>query len=137
MLKLLQVGIIYPISDSPWVSPTQVVPKKLGITVVQNEKEEEIATRLTSGWRVCIDYRKLNVVTRKNHFPLPFIGQVLERVSGHPFYCFLEGYSWYFQIEIDIEDQEQTTFTCPFEHMPIEECLLVYAMHLQHSNDVC
>ncbi|WJZ92796.1 hypothetical protein VitviT2T_011773 [Vitis vinifera] len=90
VLKLLQAGIIYPISDSPWVSPTQVVPKKSGITVVQNEKGEEIATRLTSGWRVCIDYRKLNVVTRKYHFPLPFIDQVLERVSGHPFYCFLD-----------------------------------------------
>ncbi|RVW30101.1 Retrovirus-related Pol polyprotein from transposon 17.6 [Vitis vinifera] len=63
VLKLLQVGIIYPISDSPWVSPTQVV---------------------------------------------------LERVSGHPFYCFLDGYSGYFQIEIDVEDQEKTTFTCPF-----------------------
>ncbi|WJZ98621.1 hypothetical protein VitviT2T_017133 [Vitis vinifera] len=114
VLKLLQAGIIYPISDSPWVSPTQVVPKKSGITVVQNEKGEEIATRLTSGWRVCIDYRKLNVVTRKDHFPLPFIDQVLERVSGHPFYCFLDGYSGYFQIEIDVEDQEKTTFTCPF-----------------------
>ena len=114
VLKLLQVGIIYPISDNPWVSPTQVVPKKSGITVVQNEKGEEIATCLTSGWRVCIDYRKLNVVTRKYHFPLPFIDQVLERVSGHPFYCFLDGYSGYFQIEIDVEDQEKTTFTCPF-----------------------
>ncbi|RVW61920.1 Retrovirus-related Pol polyprotein from transposon 297 [Vitis vinifera] len=91
VLKLLQAGIIYPISDSPWVSPTQVVPKKSGITVVQNEKGEEITTRLTSGWRVCIDYRKLNAVTRKDHFPLPFIDQVLERVSGHPFYCFLDG----------------------------------------------
>ncbi|RVW34234.1 hypothetical protein CK203_117214 [Vitis vinifera] len=89
VLKLLQAGIIYPISDSPWVSPTQVVPKKSGITVVQNEKGEEITTRLTSGWRVCIDYRKLNAVTRKDHFPLPFIDQVLERVSGHPFY-----FSW-------------------------------------------
>ncbi|RVW77429.1 Retrovirus-related Pol polyprotein from transposon 17.6 [Vitis vinifera] len=73
VLKLLQAGIIYPISDSPWVSPTQVVPKKSGITVIQNEKGEEITTRLTSGWRVCIDYRKLNAVTRKDHFPLPFI----------------------------------------------------------------
>nr|CAN63804.1 hypothetical protein VITISV_021831 [Vitis vinifera] len=114
VLKLLQAGIIYPISDSPWVSPTQVVPKKSGITVVQNEKGEEIATRLTSGWRVCIDYRKLNTVTRKYHFPLLFIDQVLERVSGHPFYCFLDRYSGYFQIEIDVEDQEKTTFTCPF-----------------------
>ncbi|KAJ9678155.1 hypothetical protein PVL29_022905 [Vitis rotundifolia] len=114
VLKLLQAGIIYPISDSPWVSPTQVVPKKSGITIIQNEKGEEIATRLTSGWRVCIDYRKLNAVTRKDHFPLPFIDQVLERVSGHPFYCFSDGYSGYFQIEIDVEDQEKTTFTCPF-----------------------
>nr|CAN63263.1 hypothetical protein VITISV_040503 [Vitis vinifera] len=114
VLKLLQAGIIYPISDSPWVSPTQVVPKKSGITVVQNEKGEEIATLLTSGWRVCIDYRKLNAVTRKDHFLLPFIDQVLERVFGHPFYCFLDGYLGYFQIEIDVEDQEKTTFTCPF-----------------------
>ncbi|RVX13427.1 Retrovirus-related Pol polyprotein from transposon 17.6 [Vitis vinifera] len=96
------------------VSPTQVVPKKSGITVVQNEKGEEIATCLTSGWRVFIDYRKLNAVTRKYHFPLPFIDQVLERVSGHHFYCFLDGYSRYFQIEIDVGDQEKTTFTCPF-----------------------
>ncbi|KAL6335471.1 hypothetical protein AAG906_029714 [Vitis piasezkii] len=70
-----------------------LVPKKSGITVVKNEKGEEITTRLTSGWRVCIDYKKLNAVTRKDHFPLPFVDQVLERVSGHPFYCFLDGYS--------------------------------------------
>ncbi|WKA03680.1 hypothetical protein VitviT2T_021779 [Vitis vinifera] len=114
VLKLLQAGIIYTISDSPWVSLTQVVPKKSGITMVQNEKGEEITTRLTSGWRVCIDYRKLNAVTRKDHFPLPFIDQVLERVFDHPFYCFLDGYSGYFQIEIDVEDQEKATFTCPF-----------------------
>nr|CAN79401.1 hypothetical protein VITISV_002479 [Vitis vinifera] len=110
VLKLLQVGIIYPIFDSPWVSPTQVVPKKSGIVVVQNERGEEIATRLTSSCRVCIDYRKLNAVTRKDHFPLPFIDQVLERVSGHPFYCFLDGYSGYFQIEIDVEDPGEDHF---------------------------
>ena len=61
-----------------------------------------------------IDYRKLNVVTRKDHFPLPFINQVLERVFGHPLYYFLDGYSGYFLIEINVEDQEKTTFTCPF-----------------------
>ncbi|RVW63847.1 Retrovirus-related Pol polyprotein from transposon 17.6 [Vitis vinifera] len=94
VLKLLQADIIYPISYSPWVNPTQVMPKKSGITVMQNDKGEEVSTRLTSGWRrVCIDYRKLNVVTRKDHFSLSFIDQVLERVSGHPFYCFLDGYS--------------------------------------------
>ncbi|RVW38727.1 Retrovirus-related Pol polyprotein from transposon 17.6 [Vitis vinifera] len=75
---------------------------------------EDVSTHLTTGWRVCINYRKLNAVTRNNHFPLPFMDQVLKRVSGHPFYCFLDGYSGYFQIEIDVEDQEKTTFTCPF-----------------------
>ena len=96
VLKLLQTGIIYPISNRLWVSPTQVVPKKSGITVVQNDKGEDVSTRLTIGWRACIDYRRLNVVTRKDHFPLPFIDQVLERVSRHPFYYFLDGYSGYF-----------------------------------------
>ena len=114
VLKLLQASIIYPISDSTWVSPTQVVPKKSGVTTVHNEKGEEMPTRLTTGWRVCIDYRRLNEVTRKDHFPLPFMDQLLERISGQPFYCFLDGYSRYFQIEIAVEDQEKTTFTCPF-----------------------
>ncbi|KAL6334587.1 hypothetical protein AAG906_019090 [Vitis piasezkii] len=64
-----------------------------------------------------------------NHFPLPFIDQVLERVSGHPFYCFLDGYSGYFKIKIDVEDQKKTTFTCRLEPTHIEECLSAYAMH--------
>ena len=114
VLKLLDVGVIYPISDSKWVSPTHVVPKKSGIIVVDNENNELIPTRVTSGWRVCIDYRKLNAGTRKDHFPLPFVDQMLERVAGHEFYCFLDGYSGYNQIEIALEDQEKTTFTCPF-----------------------
>ena len=114
VLKLLDVGVIYPIADSKWVSPTQVVPKKSRVIVVENENNELIPTRVTSGWRVCIDYRKLNTGTRKDHFPLPFVDQMLERVVGHEFYCFLDGYSGYNQIEIALEDQEKTTFTCPF-----------------------
>ena len=100
VLKLLDVGIIYPISDSLWVSPVQVVPKKSGITVVKNEENELVPTRVQTGWRVCIDYRKLNAVTRKDHFPLPFIDQMLERLAGHAYYCFLDGYSGYNQIPI-------------------------------------
>ena len=114
VLKLLKVGIIYPISDSKWVSPVHVVPKKSGITVVANENNELIPTRKTTGWRVCIDYRKLNTATRKDHFPLPFIDQMLERLAGHAYYCFLDGFSGYNQIAIAPEDQEKTTFTCPF-----------------------
>jgi len=114
VIKLLDNGIIYPISDSKWVSPTQVIPKKSGVTVITNEKNEFIPTRTITGWRMCIDYRKLNSMTRNDHFPLPFMDQILERVTGHEFYCFLDGYSGYNQIEIAFEDQEKTTFTCLF-----------------------
>ena len=112
--KLLQAGIIYPISDSQWVSPVQVVPKKTGLTVIRNKKEELIPTRVQNSWRVCIDYRRLNQVTKKDHFPLPFIDQMLERLAGKSHYCFLDGFSGYMQITIAPEDQEKTTFTCPF-----------------------
>ena len=116
-----------PIADSKWVSPTQVVPKKSGVTVVANEHNELIPTRVTTGWRVCIDYRKLNASTRKYHFPLPFVDQMLERAVGHEFYYFLDEYSGYNQIEIALEDQERTTFTCPFgtfafRKMPFRLC---------------
>ncbi|GKF66620.1 hypothetical protein Tco_0193137, partial [Tanacetum coccineum] len=83
VIKLLDAGLIYPISDSPWVSPVQVVPKKGGITIVKNEKDELISQRTVTGWRVCINYRKLNNATWKDHFPLPFIDQMLERLAGH------------------------------------------------------
>ncbi|XP_062145315.1 uncharacterized protein LOC133852559, partial [Alnus glutinosa] len=115
VIKLLDAGIIYPISDSKWVSPIHVVPKRAGVTVVQNKEGELVPTRVQSGWRVCIDYRKLNTATRKDHFPLPFIDQMVERLARHEYYCFLDGYSGYNQVPVDPEDQEKTTFTCPFE----------------------
>ncbi|XP_059624851.1 uncharacterized protein LOC132268127 [Cornus florida] len=93
VIKLLDAGIIYPISDSKWVSPTQVVPKKSGIMMVENLKGEAISKRTSNSWRVCIDYSKLNAATRKNHFPLPFIDKILERLAGKQYYCFLDGYS--------------------------------------------
>ncbi|GJW26931.1 reverse transcriptase domain-containing protein [Tanacetum coccineum] len=114
IVKLLDTGIIYPIADSPWVSPIHCVPKKGGITVVTNENDELVPTRTVTGWRVCIDYRKLNEATAKDHFPLPFMDQMLERLAGNKYFCFLDGFSGYFQIPIDPMDQEKTTFTCPF-----------------------
>nr|GFA12567.1 reverse transcriptase domain-containing protein [Tanacetum cinerariifolium]GFA13010.1 reverse transcriptase domain-containing protein [Tanacetum cinerariifolium]GFA13017.1 reverse transcriptase domain-containing protein [Tanacetum cinerariifolium] len=114
VIKLLDVGLIYPISDSPWVSPVHCVPKKGGFTVVKNEDNELIPTRLVTGWRVFIDYRKLNEATRKDNFPLPFMDQMLERLAGNQYYYFLDGFSGYFQIPIDPKDQEKTTFTCPY-----------------------
>nr|GEX81410.1 reverse transcriptase domain-containing protein [Tanacetum cinerariifolium] len=83
--KLLDAGLIYPISDSPWVSPVHCVPKKGGFTIVKNEENDLIPTRLVTGWRVWNEY-----------------------------YCFLDGFSGYFQIPIDPRDQEKTTFTCPY-----------------------
>nr|GEY66570.1 retrovirus-related Pol polyprotein [Tanacetum cinerariifolium] len=127
VLKLLDARLIYPISDSAWVSPVHCVPKKGAFTVVENEENELISTRLVTGWHVFNDYRKLNEATRKDHFPLPFMVQMLERVAGNDYYCFLDGFSGYFQILIDPKDQENTTFTCPngtfaYRCMPIGLC---------------
>ncbi|GJS74426.1 reverse transcriptase domain-containing protein [Tanacetum coccineum] len=112
--KFLDAGLIYPISDSPWVSLVHCVPKKGGMTVVTNDENELVPTRLVTGWRVCIDYRKLNEATRKDHFPLPFMDQMLERLARNEYYCFLDGFSGYFKIPIDPKDQEKTTFTFPY-----------------------
>ncbi|GJQ94386.1 reverse transcriptase domain-containing protein [Tanacetum coccineum] len=114
IIKLLDISIIYPIVDSSWVSPICYVPKKGGITVVTNENNELIPTRTVTGWRVCIDYRKLNEATINDHFPLPFMDQMLERLTGNKYFCFLDGFSGYFQIPVNPNDQEKTTFTCPF-----------------------
>nr|GEV77320.1 reverse transcriptase domain-containing protein [Tanacetum cinerariifolium] len=125
--KLLDAGLIYPISDSPWVSPVHCVLKKGGMTVIKNDENKLVPTRLVTGWRVCIDYRKLNEVTRKDHFPLPFMDQMLKRLVGNEYYCFLDRFFGYFQISIDPKDQDKTTFTCPYgtfayKHMPFGLC---------------
>jgi hypothetical protein len=127
VIKLLDAGIIYPISDSKWVSPIHVMPKRAGLTVVKNKDNELVPTHVQSGWRVCIDYRKLNAATRNDHFPLPFIDQMVERLAGHKYYCFLDGYSGYNQVLVDLKDQEKTTFNYPFgmfsyRRMPFRLC---------------
>ncbi|KAI3784060.1 hypothetical protein L1987_43152 [Smallanthus sonchifolius] len=86
VLKWLHAGILYPISDSTWVSPTQTVPKKVGIQVVKGDNGEEVATRPVTGWRICIDYRKLNAATSKDHFHLSFIDQIVEKLASQMFY---------------------------------------------------
>lgn len=114
VVKLLDAGLIYPISDNSWVSPVHVVPKKGGTTVIMTEKNELIPRRTVTCWRVCVDYRRLNTAIIKYHFPLPFIDQMLERLGGHDYYCFLDGYSGYNQIAVSLEDQKKTAFTYPY-----------------------
>jgi hypothetical protein len=95
VLKLLKARVIYPISDSEWVSPVQVVSKKGGMMVIRNEKNELISQRTITGWRMCINYQKLNKATQKDHFLLPFINEMLERLANHSIICYLDGYSGY------------------------------------------
>jgi hypothetical protein len=113
VLKLHKAGVIYPISNSEWVSLVQVVPKKCGMTVIRNEKNELIPQWTVTGWRMCIDYRKLNKATRKDHFPIAFIDEMLERLANHSFLHYPDGHSGYHQILIHPDDRSKTTFTCP------------------------
>ena len=114
VLKWLDAGVIYPNFDSAWVSPVQVVPKKGGTTVIRTENNTLLPSKTITGWRICIHYQKLNKATRKDHFPLPFLDKMLDRLAGHEYYCFLDRYSDYNQIAIALEDQKKTTFTCPY-----------------------
>jgi hypothetical protein len=104
VLKLLKTGVIYPVFNSEWVSPVQVVPKKGRMIVVHNVKSELIPHRTVTAYRMCIGYQKLNKATRKDHFPLPFIDEMLERLANHSFFCYLDGYSSYHQILIHPDD---------------------------------
>jgi hypothetical protein len=114
VLKLLDAGIIYPIADSRWVSLVHCVPNKEGITVVPNKNNELIPQRVVVGYRMCIGFRKVNKVTKKDHYPLPFIDQMLERLSKKTHFGFLDGYSGFSQIAVKKQDQEKTTFTYPY-----------------------
>jgi len=111
ILKQLKATIIYPISDSEWASPVQVVPKKRGMTIVRNENNELIPTRIVTRWHMCIDYRKLNKATRKKYFSLPFVDQMLERLARNSYFYYLDGYSGFFQVSIHPSDQEKTTLS--------------------------
>ena len=117
MLKWLNARFIYAISDIPYVSPVHVVPKNGGFKVIRNEKNELIPTRIVTRWRVCFDYKKLNIVTRKDHYPLPFIDQMLDMLAGHPHFCSLDGYSGYNQIVIAPKDQENTYLYMSLWHL--------------------
>lgn len=96
LYKLLNSNFIYPISNSQWLYPLVIVPKKNG------------------KWRVCVDYRELNKATQKDHFPLSFMDQVLDTLSKNKIFTFLDGFSGYNQRQIAPGDQDKTNFTYPW-----------------------
>nr|GEZ83977.1 DNA-directed DNA polymerase [Tanacetum cinerariifolium] len=119
----------------PWVSPVHCVPKKGGFTVVENEENKLIPTRLVTGWRVCIDYHKLNEATRKDHFPLPFMDQMLERLARNEYYCFLDGFSGYFQIPLTLVIKKRQHSPAHMALFPTVACLSDCAMLRALFND--
>jgi hypothetical protein len=137
VLKLLEAGIIYPIADSRWVSPVHYVPKKGGITFVPNENKELIPQRVVVGYRMCIDFRKVNKVTKKDHYPLPFIDQMLERLSRKTLFCFLDGYSGFSQLLLKSKIKRKPLLLVLMELMLIDVCILVCAMRLLLFKDAC
>ena len=137
VLKLLNAGFIYAISDSPWVSPVHVVLKKGGFTVIRNEKNELIPTRTVTGWRVCIDYRKLNTTaTRKDHFPLPFIDQMLDRLGGHPHFVSWMDIRGTIRLLLHLKIKRKPHSPVPMAPLLSEECHLGYVMLRLHSKGV-
>jgi hypothetical protein len=127
VIKLLDARIIYPVPHREWVSPVHCVPKKGGLTVMKNENNELIPQRTVTRRRMCLYYHKLNKATNKDHFPLPFIDEMLERLANNTYFCFLDGYSGFMQIPIHPDDQHKTTFTCPYgtfayRRMPFSLC---------------
>nr|GFB45535.1 reverse transcriptase domain-containing protein [Tanacetum cinerariifolium] len=130
--KLLDVGLIYPIFDSPWVSPVHCVPKKGGMTVIKNDENKLVPTRLVTGWRVCIDYLKLNEATRKDHFPLPFMDQMLERLAGNDSMAFPAT----FRFPSTQKTKKKPRLPVLMELLLTNACRLASAMHMELSRDV-
>ena len=135
--KLLQAGIIYPIFDSQWVSPIHVVPKNTGLTVVKNEKEELIPIRVQNSWRVCIDYRRLNQETRKDHFACLLLIRCLSAWLVSHTIAFLMVFLVTFKFTLHLKTKRKSYSPGPLALLPIGGCRLAYAMPLAHSSGAC
>lgn len=116
VLRLLNSGMIYPLADSEWVRLVHCIPKKDGLIVVPNENNELISQWTVTGWRMCIDYMKLNKATKKDHYPLPFIVEMLERLAKNSYFCYLDSYCGFFQIPMRPKDQHKTTVTSTYAY---------------------
>ena len=128
ILKLLNVGIIHPISYAKWVSLIHVVPKKKGIKILKNENNEFILTRTIMGWCTCIEYSKSIKAAREDSFSLPFIDQIVERLTKNSYFYYLDGYLGFFQILFHPAIKKMTTFTYPYGRFAYKRCPLGYEM---------
>jgi hypothetical protein len=127
VIKLLDARIINPVPHSEWVNPVHCVPKKGGLTVVKNEKNELIPQRTVTGWRMCIDYRKLNKATKKDHFPLPFIDEMLESQQTTLIFAFSMGTQGSCKFLFTQMINTKPRLHALMEHLHIEGCPSVYA----------
>jgi hypothetical protein len=129
VIKLLDAGIIYPVPHREWVGPVHCVPKKGGLTVVKNEKNELLPQRTVTGWQMCIDYRKLNKATKKGHFPLPFIDEMLKRLANHAYFAFSMGTRGSCKFPFTRTINTKQHLHALTESLHIEGCPSVYATH--------
>jgi hypothetical protein len=132
VIKLLDDRIIYPVPHSEWLSPIHCVPKKGGLTVVKNEKTELIPQRTVTRWRICIDYRKLNKATKKDHFPSPFIDEMLERLENHTYFSFSMGARGLCKFPFTWMINSRQCLLALMEPLHIEGCPSIYAMLRRH-----
>ena len=138
ILKLLEAGIIYPIANSRWVSPVHCVPKKGGITIVPNDKNELVPQRIVTGYRMVIDFRKLNKATRKDHYPAPcllLIKCLKDYLSTHTFASLMDIPAFHKYLFLNLI-KKRLLLLVLLELMLMDVSLLVYAMHLLPFKDV-
>ena len=132
VVKKRGIEVVRCRSDLPYLrqfvgKPSTGCPKKGGTIVIRTENNALLPFRTVTRWIIFIDHWKLNMATRKDNFPLPFLDQMLDRLAGHEYYCFLDEYLGYNKITISPEDQEKTTFTClygtfAFRRIPFKLC---------------
>ena len=137
IIKWLDAGLIYSITDSRWVCPIRCVPKKGGMTVAPNEKNELVPMRPVTGTRVCMDYRKLNAWTKKDHFPMPFMDQMLDRLAGKRVgTIFLMDIRGIIRFLLHQKIKRKPPLLVHMGPLRLRECRLGCAMHPPHFRDV-
>ncbi|KAL0534075.1 hypothetical protein IC582_028356 [Cucumis melo] len=107
------------------------------MTIVENDKGEFVPTRIQNGWHICINYRKLNEVTKKDHFPFPYLDQMIKQITGKSYFCFLDGFLVFTKYLLHVMTKTKPLLHVILERFPLEECHLDCVMLLLHFKDAC